>query len=476
MTKTRNYKQMNKQYDIAILGGGPGGYVAAIRAGQLGLKTVVIDKDNLGGICLNWGCIPTKSLLKNAEIYDTIKNHGKDFGITAKDLTFDFKRIIQRSRGISDRMSKSVEMLIKRNKVDRIRGFGKFKSNTELNIFDENSKQIDSIKANNIIIATGARPTEVPSIPIDRKKIITSTEAMILSELPKAMIIIGAGAIGIEFAYFYSVLGTKVTIIEMMDEILPIEDKAVSQALAKSFKKRKIEILTGTTVKKTEVKGKKVEVTITEKGKKQKLTADIVLSSIGVTGNVNGLGLEELGVELNKNHIKVNKETYETNISGIYAIGDVIGPPWLAHVASHEGIHCVEYIKGIKNKLIDYNNIPGCTYCQPQVASVGYTEEKAKIEGYEIKVGTFPFMASGKAFAVGERDGFVKLIFDAKYGELLGAHIIGSEATELIAELVMARELEATGESILKTIHAHPTLSESIMEAAAQAYGEAIHI
>jgi dihydrolipoamide dehydrogenase len=467
---------MKKQYNIAILGGGPGGYVAAIRAGQLGFKTVVIDKDNLGGICLNWGCIPTKSLLKNAEIYDTVKNHGKDFGITAKELTFDFKKIIQRSRGISDRISKSVEILIKKNKVERIRGFGKFKSKNELSIFDENGKQIDSITAENIIIATGAQPKDIPSIPIDNKMIITSTEAMNLSEQPREMIIIGAGAIGIEFAYFYSVLGTKVTIIEMMENILPVEDKEVSQTLARTFKKRKIDILTGTMVEKAVVKGKKVEVIVTVKGEKKKLTSDIVLSSIGVTGNVDGFGLAELGVELYKNHIKVNKETYKTNVPGIFAIGDVIGPPWLAHVASHEGIHCVESIKGIKNKPIDYNNIPGCTYCQPQVASVGYTEDQAKEEGYEIKVGKFPFMASGKAFAVGERDGFVKLIFDSKYGELLGAHIIGSEATELIAELVMARELEATGESILKTIHAHPTLSESIMEAAAQAYGEAIHI
>jgi dihydrolipoamide dehydrogenase len=467
---------MNKHYDIAIIGGGPGGYVAAIRAGQLGLKTVVIDKDNLGGICLNWGCIPTKSLLKNAEIYDSVKNHGQDFGITAKELTFDFKKIIQRSRTISDRIAKSVEILIKKNKVDRIRGFGKFKTKNELSIFDKNGKQMGSVRADNIIIATGASPKEVASIQIDRKKIITSTEAMSLSEQPKEMIIIGAGAIGIEFAYFYSVLGTKVTIIEMMENILPVEDKEVSQTLAKAFKKRKIDILTSAIVEKAVVKGKKVEVTVIIKGEKRKLTSDIVLSSIGVTGNVKGFGLEELGVELYKNHIKVNKETYETNVSGIFAIGDVIGAPWLAHVASHEGIHCIESIKGINNKPIDYNNIPGCTYCQPQVASIGYTEEKAKEAGYEIKVGKFPFMASGKAFAVGERDGFVKLIFDAKYGELLGAHIIGSEATELIAELVMARELEATGKSILKTIHAHPTLSESIMEAAAQAYGEAIHI
>ncbi len=467
---------MQKQYEIAILGGGPGGYVAAIRAGQLGFKTVVIDKDNLGGICLNWGCIPTKSLLKNVEIYDAVKNHGKDFGITAKELTFDFSKIIQRSRSISERISKNVELLVKKNKVDRIRGFGKFISKNQIDVFDDKGRKIDSVKAGKVIIATGARPKMVPSIPVDRKTIITSTEAMTLAEQPKEMIIIGAGAIGIEFAYFYSVLGTKVTVVEMMDNILPVEDKEVSQALARSFKKRGIEILTGAVVEKAEVKGKKAEVTISVKGEKKKLTADKVLSSIGVTGNVDGFGLEKIGVELYKNHIKVNKETYETNVPGVYAIGDVIGPPWLAHVASHEGIHCIEGIKGIKNKPIDYNNIPGCTYCQPQVASVGYTEEKAKELGYDVKVGKFPFMASGKAFAVGEREGFVKLIFDAKYGELLGAHIIGAEATELIAEAVMARELEATGESIMKTIHAHPTLSEAIMEAAAQAYGEAIHI
>jgi dihydrolipoamide dehydrogenase len=467
---------MVKQYEIAILGGGPGGYVAAIRAAQLGFKTVVIDKEKLGGICLNWGCIPTKSLLKNVEIYDTVKNHGKDFGISAKELTFDFNRIIKRSRDISDRITKNVEILVKKNKIERIRGFGKFPSKNQIDIFDEDGKKTESIKAEKIIIATGARPKSLPSIPIDKKMIITSTEAMNLPKQPKEMIIIGAGAIGIEFAYFYAVLGTKVTVIEMMDRILPVEDKDVSKELERSFKKRGIKIFTNTTVEKAEVKGKKVRVSISIKGEKQELTADKVLNAIGVTGNVDSFGLEKIGVDLFKDHIKVNKETYETNVPGIYAIGDVIGPPWLAHVASHEGIHCIEHIKGIKNKLIDYNNIPGCTYCQPQVASVGYTEDEAIEMGHEIKVGKFPYMASGKAFAVGEREGFVKLIFDAKYGELLGGHIIGAEATELVAELVMARELEATGESILKTIHAHPTLSESIMEAAAQAYGEAIHI
>lgn len=467
---------MANHYQIAVLGGGPGGYVAAIRAGQLGFKTVVIDKDNLGGICLNWGCIPTKSLLKNAEIYDTVKNHGKDLGITAKELSFSFRDIIKRSRDIADRISKNVELLIKKNKVDRIRGFGKLISQNQIDIFDKDGKKIDSVTADKIIIATGARPRAIPQIPVDRKNIITSTEAMILDELPKELIVIGAGAIGIEFAYFYNVLGTKVTIIEMLENILPIEDKEVSQTLEKNFKKRGMEIYTNTVVEKAEVKGKKVSVIINQNGQKKELTADKVLSAIGVVGNVEGFGLEELGVEIFKNHIKVDKITYQTNIPNIYAIGDVIGPPWLAHVASAEGIHCVEGIKGIKNPPIDYENIPGCTYCQPQVASVGLTEQKAKELGYEIKVGKFPFMASGKAFAVGEREGFVKLIFDAKYGEILGGHIIGSEATELIAEVALARALEATGHSIIKTVHAHPTLSESIMEAAANAYGEAIHI
>jgi len=467
---------MPNKYQIAILGGGPGGYVAAIRAAQLGFKTVVIDKENLGGICLNWGCIPTKSLLKNVEIFDTIKNHGKEFGIYTKELSFSFTEIIQRSRGISDKITKNVELLIKKNKIDRIRGFGKLISQNEIEILDNDGKKTETMSADNIIIATGARPKTFPNIPVDRKSIITSTEAMNLAEQPKELIIIGAGAIGIEFAYFYSVLGTKVTLIEMLDHILPVEDAEVSQTLEKNFKKRGIEIYTKTMVEKAEVKGNKVSVTINQNGEKKTLSADKVLSAIGVTGNVEGFGLEELGVELFKNHIKVDKKTYQTNIPNIYAIGDVIGPPWLAHVASAEGIHCVEGIKGIKNPDVDYDNIPGCTYCQPQVASVGLTEAKAKELGYELKIGKFPFLASGKAFAVGEREGFVKLIFDAKYGELLGGHIIGSEATELIAEVSLARAMEATGHSIIKTVHAHPTLSESIMEAAANAYGEAIHI
>ncbi len=467
---------MANQYNIAVLGGGPGGYVAVIRAAQLGFKTAVIDNQRLGGICLNWGCIPTKSLLKNAEIYDLMKNHSGDFGITVEGLKFDFSRIITRSREISDRITKNVEILVKKNKIERIKGYGKLKSKNEIDIYDDNGKIASSITADNIIIATGASPRMLASIPVDRKMIITSTEALILPELPKEMIIVGAGAIGIEFAYFYSVLGTKVTVIEMLDRILPIEDKEISDTLAKSFRKRGIEVFTKSTVEKAEIQGNKVRVVINANGEKKELTADKVLSAIGVTGNVEGFGLEALGVELFKNHIKVNKSTYATNIPGIYAIGDVIGPPWLAHVASAEGIHCVEKIKGLNPPDINYDSIPGCTYCQPQVASVGLTEEKAKEAGYEIKIGKFPFMASGKAFAIGEREGFVKVIFDAKYGEILGAHIIGAEATELIAEYTLAKTLEATGESIIKTVHAHPTLSESVMEAAANAYGEAIHI
>lgn len=467
---------MAVEYDIVVLGGGPGGYVAAIRAGQLKMKTAVIDKDNLGGICLNWGCIPTKSLLKNAEMYDNLKNHAADFGISYKDLKFDFEKIIKRSRDISDKITKNVELLVKKNKVDRYRGFGKLTSQNTIEVLDEKGNVTETITAKNIIIATGASPRIFPNIPVDYKNIITSTEAMNLPEQPKELIIIGAGAIGVEFAYFYSVLGTKVTIIEMLPNLLPIEDIEVSELLEKNFKKRGMAILTSTSVEKAVVKGKKVEVTIDQNGSKSTLTADKVLSAVGVSGNVTGFGLEKLGVELFKNHIKVDKNTYQTSVPGIYAIGDVIGAPWLAHVASAEGVHCVETIAGKNPKPVDYDNIPGCTYCQPQVASVGLTEKKAKEMGYSVKIGKFPFMASGKAFAIGEREGFVKLVFDAKYDELLGAHIIGSEATELIAELGIARALEATGEMILKTVHAHPTLSESVMEAAANAHGEAIHI
>ncbi len=464
------------KYDIAILGGGPGGYVAAIKAAQLGYKTCVVEKDNLGGICLNWGCIPTKALLKSAEVYDLINNKSKDFGIKVENVSFDFTKIIKRSRTVSKKVTKGIEYLFKKNKVERIKGFGKLTSANEISVFDDEKKEIKKITAEKIIIATGARPKSIASIPVDREKIITSSEAMTLKEIPKEMIIIGAGAIGVEFAYFYSVFGTKVTIIEMLNNILPVEDEESSNALKNNFVKRGIKILTGTSVEKAEVKNDIVEVTINTNEKTEILKADIVLNAIGVTGNVEGFGLEELGVELYKNHIKVNKETYETNIKNIFAIGDVIGPPWLAHVASEEGIKCIENIKGIKTPPIDYSSVPGCTYTQPQVASIGLTEAKALEKGYKIKVGKFPFSASGKSAAIGERDGFVKIIFDEKYGEMLGAHIVGSEATEMIAELGLAKEMEADYKTIVNAIHAHPTLSESIMEAAANAYGESIHI
>lgn len=467
---------MAKKFDIAVLGGGPGGYVAAIKAAQLGFKTCVIEKDNLGGICLNWGCIPTKALLKSAEVYDLVKNKSKDFGISVENPHFDFTKIVKRSRNVSTKVTKGVEFLMRKNGIVRIKGFGKFISQNEIEVYDEKEKVIETVEADKIIIATGARPKSLPEIPVDREKIITSSEAMTLKKQPEEMIIIGAGAIGVEFAYFYSVLGTKVTIVEMMDTILPIEDKEVSNSLMSNFKKRKINILTKSMVKKAEVKKDKVEVTLDLNGEKKVISADIVLNAIGVTGNIEGFGLEKLGVEIEKNHIKVDKETYKTNVENIYAIGDVIGPPWLAHVASEEGIKCVEGINGEHVAPLDYGAIPGCTYCQPQVASIGLTEAKAIEDGYKVKIGKFPFSASGKSAAIGEREGFVKIVFDEKYGEILGAHIIGSEATELIAELGIAKTLEADFETIVGTIHAHPTLSESIMEAAANAYGESIHI
>ncbi len=464
-----------EKFDIAVLGGGPGGYVAAIRASQLGYKTVVIDRDNLGGICLNWGCIPTKALLKSAEYYDVVNKRAGEFGFSVEGLSYDFKKIIKRSRDVSKRVVKGVEYLMRKNGVTRIKGFGSFIDKNTISISDSEGNETEKISFDKVIIATGGRTRIMPNIPVDGKNIITSKEAMNLEERPDELIIIGAGAIGVEFAYFYSVLGTKVTIIEMLDSLVPIEDKEVSETLKKSFLKRGIKIHLSTMVKEAVVDGK-VKVTIEKDGKEEVLTADKVLSAIGVVGNIENFGLEKIGVKTERNSIIVDKETYATNIEGVYAVGDVIGPPWLAHVASHEAIHCVEKIKGLDVQPIDYNSIPGCTYAIPQIASIGLTEEKAKESGYELKIGRFPFSASGKATAIGEREGFVKLIYDAKYGELLGAHIVGAEATELIAELGVAKHLEGTFESLLKTVHAHPTLSESIMEAAGEAYGEAIHI
>lgn len=462
----------DKLYDIVIIGGGPGGYVGAIRAAQIGLKVAVIEKEKVGGICLNWGCIPTKALLKNAEIYRHLKN-AEEFGISYDNLRFDFKKIIKRSRDVAIRNSKGIEYLFKKNNIVLISGHGKIVAKNKIEV-TKDGKYIDTISANNIIISTGARPRSISGIEIDKKKIITSTEAMLLQEPPESMLIVGAGAIGVEFAYFYNTFGTRITLIEMMPSILPNEDKEITKLLESYFKKAGIEILTNSKVEKATI-GEKVKIDLSQNNSQKTIEGDIVLMAIGVQGNVENIGLEELGVKVEKSFIKVD-EYYRTNVEGIYAIGDVIGPPLLAHVASAEGITCVEAIAGKNPPVIDYENVPACTYCQPQVASIGLTEEKAIQQGYEIKIGRFPFSASGKARAIGETDGLVKLIFDAKYGELLGAHILGSEATEMIAEIGVAKTLGTTAHEIIKTIHAHPTLSEAIMEAAADAFGEAIHI
>jgi len=461
-----------RQFDLVIIGSGPGGYVAAIRASQLGLKTAIVEKDKIGGVCLNWGCIPTKALLKSAEVYHQL-NRADEFGVSAKDISFDFPKIIKRSRDVALRNSKGVEYLFKKNKIDLIQGFGRIIEKGKIEI-SKDGKPIETLSAKNIVIATGARPRTFPNMKIDGKQVITSTEAMLLQQPPKSMIIIGAGAIGVEFGYFYNAFGTKVTIVEMMPNILPIEDKEISKLLESNLKKSGIEILTDSKVDNV-TSGKEAKVVLTAKGEKKELKADVVLVAIGVQGNVENIGLESVGVKVEKGWIQVD-DFGRTNIDGIYAIGDVAGPPWLAHVASKEGIVCVEKIAGKNPQTIDWNNIPGCTYCQPQVASIGLTEEKALESGYKIKIGRFPFTANGKARAIGETDGLVKLIFDEKYGELLGAHILGVDATEMIAELGLAKNLEATPEGIFNTIHAHPTLSESIMEAAENAEGHAIHI
>lgn len=462
-----------KQFDVVVLGGGPGGYTAAIRAAQLGFNTGIIEADRLGGVCLNWGCIPTKALLKNAEILHQFKK-ASEWGISYDNLKFDFSKIIQRSRGISDKISKGVEFLMKKNKIDYMPGYGTLLGNGALEVKPKEGATF-RVAAKHIIVATGARARSIPGVMIDRKRIITSTEAMTLAEQPKSMIVVGAGAIGIEFAYFYNALGTKVTVVEMMPGILPVEDRELTKEMERSFKKQGIEILTDTKVESVKASANDVAVVVNTPEGKKELQGDVALMAIGVQGNVEGFGLDKLGVTVERSHIKVDAD-YRTNVAGIYAIGDVIGAPWLAHVASAEGIHCVEAIKGMKPEAIDYSSIPGCTYCQPQIASVGLTEEKARAEGYELKIGKFPFRPLGKAIAIGETEGMVKLIFDAKYGELLGAHISGSEATEMIAELALAKKLEATGKSIFHTVHAHPTLSEAVMEAAAAAYGEAINI
>ncbi|GAB4334909.1 MAG: dihydrolipoyl dehydrogenase [Calditrichia bacterium] len=461
-------------FELLVIGGGPGGYVAAIRGAQKGLKTAVVEKDALGGICLNWGCIPTKALLKSAEVMHTL-HRSEEFGIKADGIEADFEKIIARSRDVAQMNSKGVEFLFKKNKIEHIPGYGKLVDANTVQVLDSEGKEVKKISAKNIIIATGGRPRSLPGAEFDGEKILSSKEAMILKKAPEKMVIIGAGAIGVEFAYFYNAFGTEVHLVEMMPHILPIEDEEISTQLERAFKKQKIKLYTDTRVDKVEKTDAGVKVTVSAKGKEKILEADVALVAIGILGNVENLGLEELGIQVEKNSIKVN-EFYQTAVPNIYAIGDVIGAPWLAHVASHEGIIAVEHLSGGNPHPMDYSNIPGCTYCHPQVASVGMTEKKAKEAGYELKIGRFPFRASGKARAIGELDGMVKLIFDAKYGELLGAHIIGPEATEMIAELGVAKALETTNLELQHTVHAHPTLSEAIMEAAADASGEAIHI
>ncbi|MBV6480068.1 MAG: Dihydrolipoyl dehydrogenase [Ignavibacteria bacterium] len=461
------------QFDVIVIGSGPGGYTTAIRASQLGFKTAIIEKEQLGGVCLNWGCIPTKALLKNAELMNSMK-HMQNFGITFDNLNFDFEKIISRSRGVADVSEKGVRYLMKKNKIEVFEGAALFNKDKSLSVLNKSGKEINKLSADHIIIATGARARTIGNINFDEEKIMSSTGAMIAKKVPQKLTIVGSGAIGIEFAYFYNAFGSEVTIIEMLPNILPVEDKDISDVVAKEFKKNGIKILTETKTESVEIKNDKVVTKVSGKNNEE-LISDVVLIAIGVQGNIEKLGLENIGVITEKNSIKVDKN-YKTNVEGIYAIGDVIGPPWLAHVASSEGINCIEKIKGMHVPDIDYSTIPGCTYCQPQVASVGLTEKKAKEEGYDIAVGKFPFSASGKSRAMGDTAGMIKVIFDKKYDELIGAHIVGAEATELITEFVLAKSLEATHEQILKTVHAHPTLSEANMEAVGVAYNEAINI
>ncbi|HJM15887.1 MAG TPA: dihydrolipoyl dehydrogenase [Flavobacteriales bacterium] len=459
-------------YDVIILGSGPGGYVTAIRASQLGLKVAVIEKENLGGICLNWGCIPTKALLKSAQVFEYI-NHAEDFGITVKDVNADFTNIIKRSRDVADGMSKGIAYLLKKNKVEVINGYGKVKKGNKVSVTAD-GKSTD-YSAKHIIIATGARSRELPNLPQDGKKVIGYREALNLPKAPKKMVIVGSGAIGVEFAYFYNAMGADVTIVEFMPNIVPLEDVDVSKQLQRSFKKSGIKIMTKSSVEKVDTSGNGCNVTIKTKKGEETIECDVVLSAVGITANIENIGLEEVGIKTDIGRIIVD-DYYQTNIPGYYAIGDILPTQALAHVASAEGITCVEKIAGHSTEPIDYGNIPGCTYAIPEIASVGLTEDTAKEAGYEIKVGKFPFTASGKASAAGHKDGFVKVIFDAKYGEWLGCHMIGYNVTEMIAEAVVARKLETTGKEVLKAMHPHPTMSEAIMEAVADAYDEVIHI
>ncbi|MCF6169135.1 dihydrolipoyl dehydrogenase [Lutibacter sp.] len=461
------------KYDIIIIGSGPGGYVTAIRASQLGFKVAVVEKENLGGICLNWGCIPTKALLKSAQVYDYLK-HVDAYGLKAEAIDKDFNAVIKRSRNVADGMSKGVQFLMKKNKIDVIQGYGKIKTGKKVDVTDNEGK-VTEYSANHIIIATGARSRELPNLPQDGKKVIGYREALTLAKQPEKMIVVGSGAIGVEFAHFYNAMGTEVTIVEFLPNLVPLEDIDVSKQFERSFKKSKIKVMTNASVETVDISDKGVKAVVKTKKGEVILEADIVLSAVGIKSNIENIGLEDVGIITDRDKILVN-DFYETNIPGYYAIGDIVPGPALAHVASAEGITCVEKIAGLPTETIDYGNIPGCTYATPEIASVGLTEAQAKEQGYELKVGKFPFSASGKAKAAGTPDGFVKVIFDAKYGEWLGCHMIGAGVTDMIAEAVLGRKLETTGHEVLKAIHPHPTMSEAVMEAVAAAYDEVIHL
>ena len=463
-------------YDLIVIGSGPGGYVAAIRAAQLGMNVAVVERESLGGICLNWGCIPTKALLKSAQVFEYI-NHAADYGVVVDSARPDFEKMVARSREVAQGMSKGIQFLFRKNKITTINGFGKLLRGKKVEVTAEDGTKTE-YSAKHIILATGARARELPNLKIDGKKIIGYRKAMTLEKQPKRMVVVGAGAIGVEFAHFYSTIGTKVTIVEFLEQgLVPREDKDISKELGKLFKRRGINVMGNTSVEKVDSSGKTCKVTVKNRksGKEEVIECDIVLSAIGVSPNTENIGLEALGITTDRGLVKVD-DYYRTNVEGIYAIGDIIPGPALAHMASAEGITCVEKIAGLNPQPIDYNNVPSCTYCSPEIASVGYTEQAAKDAGFEIRVGKFPFTASGKAKAAGAPEGFVKVIFDAKYGELLGAHMIGANVTEMIAEIVAARKLETTGHEIIKSIHPHPTMSEAVMEATAAAYDEVIHL
>ncbi len=460
------------EYDIIVLGSGPGGYVTAIRASQLGFKTAIVEKESLGGVCLNWGCIPTKALLKSAQVFEYLK-HAKEYGLKIKEYDKDFNAVVNRSRNIAAGMSKGVSFLMKKNKIDVLEGHGKILEGKKISVTQ--GKKTEEYKAKNIIIATGARSRELPSLPQDGKKVIGYRKAMSLEKQPNKLIVVGSGAIGIEFAYFYNAMGSEVTIVEYLDRIVPIEDKEVSKQLERSFKKSGIKIMTASEVTAVETKGKGVKATVKTSKGEEVINADVILSAVGIKTNIENIGLEDLGIAVDRDKIMVN-DFYQTNLPGYYAIGDVTQGQALAHVASAEGILCVEKIAGHHVEPLDYGNIPGCTYCSPEIASVGITEDQAKEKGLEIKVGKFPFSASGKAKTGGSSDGFVKVIFDAKYGEWLGCHMIGAGVTDMIAEAVLGRKLETTGNEVLKAIHPHPTMSEAVMEAVADAFDEVIHL